>query len=94
MFFIEEEAQHVCFSGFNVTVVVCSASEGVVGEFTILSSSGEVSMGTKVIVKLEPDEPTVGTLSTIEGSHLSPTLIFSPTPLMYCLCPQTQRVAL
>jgi hypothetical protein len=78
MFFIEEEAQHVCFSGFNVTVVVCSASEGVVGEFTIISSSGEVSMDTKVIVKLEHDEPTVGTLSTIEDSKSGPV-----SPVIY-----------
>lgn len=84
LFFIQEEKKHVCFSGFNVTVKVCSVSESVVGEFTINSSSGEVSTDTKVVVRLEQDEPTVS-MPTPEGR--AALLTHSLSPVSYCLCP-------
>lgn len=36
IFSVQEDPQHVCYSNFTVVVVICSASESVVGEFNIV----------------------------------------------------------
>ena len=57
IFLVQEEAQHVCLSSFSFTVFICSANETVVGEFSIIKSTGDVVAGTNITVELiqEPE---------------------------------------
>ena len=40
MFVVHEERVHVCYSKFNVTVTICSATYDVIGKFSIVNSTG------------------------------------------------------
>ena len=52
IFFVQEVAQHVCYSHYDFTVLICFANESVVGDFSIISSSGGVVAGTNITVTL------------------------------------------
>ena len=61
IFLVQEEGQHVCFSRFSSTVFIYSANEGVVGNFSIINSTGGVVAGINITVELIPEPlPTQG----------------------------------
>ena len=64
IFLVQEEPQHVCFSNFSFTVFICSANEGIVGNFSIINSSGDVVAGANITVILIK-EPII--VSTSQG---------------------------
>ena len=79
IFLVQEEPQNVCFSSFNFTVFICSVNEAVVGDFSIINSSGDAVAGTNITVLLmkEPD-----VVSTSQGTTSS--LLYPPKHLYLC----------
>ena len=63
VFLVQEEDQHICYSRFKFTTLICSTNEGVVWNFGIISSSGGVVSGTSITVTLGDEQ---GTLSTAQ----------------------------
>ena len=52
IFTVEEDPVHLCYSSYNVSVIICSADKNIVGEFYLASSSG-VAPGTNIDVKID-----------------------------------------
>ena len=49
---VVEEELHTCFSKYTVQVIVCSTSESVVGNYSMIVDEGSVVEGSTVSVKL------------------------------------------
>ena len=49
---VVEEELHPCFSKYTVQVIVCSTSESVVGNYSMIVDEGSVVEGSTVSVKL------------------------------------------
>jgi hypothetical protein len=79
IFSVQEEALHVCYSNFNFTVFICSANEGVVGEFSIISSTGDVVSGASVTVTLIIDPTTTSEPSITVPMTEEPTTTSNPS---------------
>ena len=71
IFLVRELALHVCYSNFRFTVIICSANEGMVSEFSIISSTGGVVPGTRVTLTLAEEQgsvsPTQGYIGKLES---------------------------
>jgi hypothetical protein len=79
LFSVQEETMSVCFSSFNFTVFVCSANEGMVGEFSIISSTGDVVSGASVTVTLIIDPTTTSEPSITVVPMTEKPDVVSPT---------------
>jgi hypothetical protein len=79
LFSVQEETMSVCFSSFNFTVFVCSANEGMVGEFSIISSTGDVVSGASVTVTLIIDPTTTSEPSITVPMTEEPTTTSNPS---------------
>ena len=58
IFIVEEQPQHFCYSQFVLTTIICSASESVMGTFSIANSNGDLMDGGTVDVKLTGQSST------------------------------------
>lgn len=73
--FVKETPQNVCFSKFSVVVLICSASESVVGEFNLMTSSGTIVKGSTVVVQLMQEyvnSPGIRVTNTLLYSYIPP----------------------
>lgn len=82
LFSVLEDPLHVCFSSFNISVIICAASESVVGDFIILMDSSTPAKGTSTNIKVTKGG-TPGTQET-KGTQ-PPTLGCSQVTVMVSL---------
>ena len=81
-----EEQLHVCFSRYTVHIVICSTSEEVVGNYSVVWGEGSLAEGSSVSVKLIH---TSGP-SSVSGStslHVKQYAVCgSDTTKKHCIC--------